>query len=63
LAEVIDNVVGGVLGHEGLSWPYLQVFLSCSGREQILADVILAAIADEENGLTHGCTLTEHHRD
>jgi acetylornithine deacetylase/succinyl-diaminopimelate desuccinylase-like protein len=65
--EVIDNVVWGrgALDMKGFLAMYLQIFLSLfRQRTHLKRDVILAAIADEEAGFTHGSKfLVEQHRD
>ena len=65
--EVIDGVVWGrgALDMKGFLAMYLQVFLGLSRQHTPLKrDVILAAIADEEAGFTHGSKfLVEQHRD
>jgi acetylornithine deacetylase/succinyl-diaminopimelate desuccinylase-like protein len=64
--EVIDNVVGrGALDMKGFLAMYLQTFLNLFRQKTALKrDVILAAIADEEAGFTHGSRfLVEQHRE
>ena len=63
--EVIDGVVWGrgALDMKGFLAMYLQIFLSLfRERISLKRDVILAAIADEEAGFTHGSQfLVEQH--
>lgn len=65
--EVIDNVVWGrgALDMKGFLAMYLQTFLNLFRQKTSLKrDVILAAIADEEAGFTHGSKfLVEQHRE
>jgi acetylornithine deacetylase/succinyl-diaminopimelate desuccinylase-like protein len=65
--EVIDGEVWGrgALDMKGFLSMYLQIFLQVRRRGLPLKrDLILAAIADEEAGFTHGSQfLTEKHRD
>jgi acetylornithine deacetylase/succinyl-diaminopimelate desuccinylase-like protein len=65
--EVIDGVVWGrgALDMKGFFAMYLQVFLELFRQKVPLKrDVILAAIADEEAGFTHGSKfLVEQHRE
>jgi acetylornithine deacetylase/succinyl-diaminopimelate desuccinylase-like protein len=65
--EVIDGEVWGrgALDMKGFLAMYLQVFLQARRSNLPLKrDLILAAIADEENGFTHGSRfLVEKHRD
>ncbi|OGO60360.1 MAG: hypothetical protein A2032_02770 [Chloroflexi bacterium RBG_19FT_COMBO_49_13] len=65
--EVIDNVVWGrgAIDMKGFLAMYLQVFLNLFRQQiQLKRDVILAAVADEENGFVHGSKfLVEQHRD
>jgi acetylornithine deacetylase/succinyl-diaminopimelate desuccinylase-like protein len=65
--EVIDDVVWGrgALDMKGFLAMYLQVFLQLFRQGASLKrDVILAAIADEENGFKHGSQfLVDQHRD
>ena len=65
--EVIDNVVWGrgALDMKGFLAMYLQIFLGLFRQKITLKrDVILAAIADEEAGFTHGSKfLVEQHRE
>jgi acetylornithine deacetylase/succinyl-diaminopimelate desuccinylase-like protein len=65
--EVIDGVVWGrgALDMKGFLAMYLQIFLMLFRQKTPLKrDVILAAIADEEAGFTHGSQfLVEKHRD
>lgn len=65
--EVIDGEVWGrgALDMKGFLSMYLQIFLQVRRRGLPLKrDLILAAIADEEAGFTHGSQfLTEQHRD
>jgi acetylornithine deacetylase/succinyl-diaminopimelate desuccinylase-like protein len=65
--EVIDNVVWGrgALDMKGFLAMYMQIFLNLFRQQAPLKrDVILAAIADEENGFKHGSQfLTEQHRE
>ena len=64
--EVVDGVVWGrgALDMKGFLAMYLQVFLELFRQKVPLKrDVILAAIADEEAGFTHGSKfLVEQHR-
>src|SRR4030042_5420991 len=65
--EVLEGVGGGrgALDMKGFLAMYLQIFLGLY-RQQIplKRDVILAAIADEEAGFTHGSkVLVEQHRE
>ena len=65
--EVIDGVIWGrgTLDMKGFLAMYLQIFLMLfRQRAPLKRDVILAAIADEEAGFTHGSQfLVEKHRD
>lgn len=65
--EVIDKVVWGrgALDMKGFLAMYLQIFLGLFRQKTALRrDVILAAIADEEAGFTHGSQfLVEQHRE
>ena len=65
--EVIDGVVWGrgALDMKGFLAMYLQIFLMLFRQKTGLKrDIILAAIADEEAGFTHGSKfLVEKHRD
>jgi acetylornithine deacetylase/succinyl-diaminopimelate desuccinylase-like protein len=65
--EVIDGMVWGrgALDMKGFLAMYLQIFLMLFRQKTPLKrDVILAAIADEEAGFTHGSQfLVEKHRD
>jgi acetylornithine deacetylase/succinyl-diaminopimelate desuccinylase-like protein len=65
--EVIDNVVWGrgALDMKGFLAMYLQIFLGLFRQKTTLKrDIILAAIADEEAGFTHGSKfLVEQHRE
>ena len=65
--EVIDGEVWGrgALDMKGFLAMYLQVFLQARRQQLPLKrDLILAAIADEEAGFTHGSRfLVEQHRD
>jgi acetylornithine deacetylase/succinyl-diaminopimelate desuccinylase-like protein len=65
--EVIDGEVWGrgALDMKGFLAMYMQVFLQARRRKLSLKrDLILAAIADEEAGFTHGSKfLVEQHRD
>ncbi|OGO26580.1 MAG: hypothetical protein A2136_05360 [Chloroflexi bacterium RBG_16_54_11] len=65
--EIIDGVVWGrgALDMKGFLAMYLQIFLNLYRQQtQLKRDVILAAIADEENGFTNGSKfLVEQHRD
>ncbi len=65
--EVIDNVVWGrgALDMKGFLAMYLQIFLGLFRQKTPLKrDIILAAIADEEAGFTHGSKfLVEQHRE
>ena len=65
--EVIDGVVWGrgALDMKGFLAMYLQIFLGLFRQKTPLKrDVILAAIADEEAGFTHGSQfLVEQHRE
>ena len=64
--EVIDNVVWGrgALDMKGFLTMYLQIFLGLFRQKiPLKRDIILAAIADEENGFMHGSKfLVEQHR-
>lgn len=65
--EVIDDIVWGrgALDMKGFLAMYLQIFLMLYRQKTGLKrDVILAAIADEEAGFTHGSKfLVEQHRE
>jgi acetylornithine deacetylase/succinyl-diaminopimelate desuccinylase-like protein len=65
--EVVDGVVWGrgAMDMKGFLAMYLQIFLLLFRQKTALKrDVILAAIADEEAGFTHGSQfLVEKHRD
>ena len=65
--ELIDGVVWGrgALDMKGFLAMYLQIFLSLFRQKiPLKRDVILAAIADEEAGFTHGTKfLVEQHRE
>jgi acetylornithine deacetylase/succinyl-diaminopimelate desuccinylase-like protein len=65
--EVLDDVVWGrgAFDMKGFLAMYLQVFLSLFRQKiPLKRDVILAAIADEEAGFTHGSKfLVEQHRE
>jgi acetylornithine deacetylase/succinyl-diaminopimelate desuccinylase-like protein len=65
--EVIDNVIWGrgSLDMKGFLAMYLQLFLLLHQQKTPLKrDIILAAIADEEAGFTHGSQfLVEQHRE
>jgi acetylornithine deacetylase/succinyl-diaminopimelate desuccinylase-like protein len=65
--EIVDGVVWGrgALDMKGFLAMYLQIFIMLSRQKSDLKrDVILAAIADEEAGFTHGSKfLVEKHRD
>ena len=65
--EVIDGEVWGrgALDMKGFMAMYMQIFLQVRRRGLPLRrDLILAAIADEEDGFTHGSKfLSEQHRD
>jgi acetylornithine deacetylase/succinyl-diaminopimelate desuccinylase-like protein len=65
--EVIDGEVWGrgAMDMKGFLAMYLQIFLQARRRKLPLKrDLILAAIADEEAGFTHGSRfLAEQHRD
>jgi len=65
--EVIDGMVWGrgALDMKGFLAMYLEVFLEIFRRKiPLKRDIILAAIADEENGFTHGSKfLAEQRRD
>jgi acetylornithine deacetylase/succinyl-diaminopimelate desuccinylase-like protein len=65
--EVINGEVWGrgALDMKGFLAMYLQIFLGLHRQQTPLKrDVILAAIADEEAGFTHGSKfLVEHHRE
>ena len=65
--EVIDNVVWGrgALDMKGFLAMYLQIFLNLFRQKiPLKRDIILAAIADEENGFMHGSKfLVEQHRE
>ena len=65
--EVIDNVVWGrgALDMKGFLTMYLQIFLGIFRQKiPLKRDIILAAIADEENGFMYGSKfLVEQHRE
>src|SRR4030042_1981502 len=65
--EVIDDVIWGrgALDMKGFLAMYLQIFLGLFRQNiPLKRDVILAAIADEEAGFTHGSKfLVEQHRE
>jgi acetylornithine deacetylase/succinyl-diaminopimelate desuccinylase-like protein len=65
--EVIDNVIWGrgALDMKGFLVMYLEIFLNLFHQHTPLKrDIILAAIADEEAGFTHGSQfLVEQHRE
>jgi acetylornithine deacetylase/succinyl-diaminopimelate desuccinylase-like protein len=65
--EVIDGVVWGrgALDMKGFLAMYLQIFLDLYRQKiPLKRDIILAAIADEEAGFTHGSQfLVEQHRE